>query len=397
MFVNFALLCPGMLLLTWTLIMLTKKHNTTQTLFTITLALCGIHILAEGIYITPNVKVSHIALINMVRQISAPIVLPIIALYVRALCGKRLMNWATVVWFVLIISQSVAIILFMVLLGEQHANDFVQALRLNQGLTQFNGPIYSYYRLICVDWYNLLLFIQMVYITIAAIVLFRKSHYKFRDIKEVWLGQSARIMAIIAPVIVALMAICIARRLLGEQYLISHPTVSAPLMLCMALIAHIASYTCHMKRTDPSEIVNEDDEYIMLSATVRNTYPIEPGNHSYAQMCQRLDKLVDQDKIYLFASITLSFMAYKMNTSTAYLTWLIKQRYNMRFREFVNHHRIEYAKSILRDKPEATLEYIASQSGYLSTSAFSKNFQQKMGLPPRLWAMNQLYKDKAST
>ena len=90
MFVYFALLCPSMLLIAWTAIMLTEKRSTTNNLLTVTLALCAIHILAEGIYLSPTAKVSHIALVNIVRQIFGPIVLPFIAMYVRALCGKKL-------------------------------------------------------------------------------------------------------------------------------------------------------------------------------------------------------------------------------------------------------------------------------------------------------------------
>lgn len=78
MFVYFALLCPGMLLIAWTAIMLTEKRSTTNNLLTVTLALCAIHILAEGIYLSPTAKVSHIALVNIVRQIFGPIVLPFI-------------------------------------------------------------------------------------------------------------------------------------------------------------------------------------------------------------------------------------------------------------------------------------------------------------------------------
>lgn len=393
MFVYFALLCPGMLLIAWTAIMLTEKRSTTNNLLTVTLALCAIHILAEGIYLSPTAKVSHIALVNIVRQIFGPIVLPFIAMYVRALCGKKIINWLTPIWFILVTSQSIATILFMILMGEHHANEYVYALRTGQGLEHFAGPIYSYYKTICMEWYDILLLIQTAYITIAAIVLHRKSHYSLLDIKEVWKGQSARIIAFVAPAIVLLMIVCGIKRLYGDQYLIEHPAVTAAIMFSITLIAHAICYTCHMKRTDPNESALEEEDHLAPSTDQSDNVPFKPSNAQYHQMCQRLDKLIEQDRVYLYATITLESMARKMNTSKTSLAWLIKQRHNMRFREFINRHRVEYAKTILMEKPEALLEYIASQSGYLSTSAFSKNFMQYVGMPPRLWSMNQHYKD----
>ncbi len=391
MFTDFALLCPGMLVSVWTLIMLTKRKSTTQLLLTVTLALCAIHILAEGIYLSPSTDCDHIAVVNAARQVTGPVVLPLITMYVRALCGKKAMNWLTPVWFVIAISQTIAIILFVVLIGEPHSNEFVQALRTGSGLEHFAGPVYAYCKTICVDGYDSLLLVQITYTAVAAIVLYGKNRYTLNDIREVWKGQSARTMAIVAPGIVFLMLECGTMRLLGDRYLAGHPNVTAAIMFCIAATAHVICYTCNMKRTGPDEIANEEEEH------PHGDRHLAPGDIVYTQMSQRIDKLMEQDRVYLYATITLEHMARKMNTNKANLSAFIKQRYNMRFREFINRRRVEYAKALLLEKPEAMLEYIAGQSGYLSTSAFCKNFVQYTGMPPRLWSMNQLYKNKCES
>ena len=396
MFVNFALLCPGILLSVWTLVLLTKKKNTSLTIFNITVALCAIHILTEGIYLTPNAPQNHIAIVNMVRQISGPMVLPFVAIYIRALCGKRIFNWVTIIWFILIISQTVAIVLFILLLGEGNANAFIHALRTKQDLSTFVGPEYSYYKMICVDWYDILLLIQMTYITIAAITYFIKYHFTIHEIIDVYRGKSARFFAFIAPTIIMLMIVCGLRRIMGDQELIDHPYVSAVLMLCLAFLAQMSCYACSRKRTDLDEILYENNENHFHTLPA-HTSEDEEADNTYELMCQRLDKLMEQERLYLHATLSIDFVAKKLNVSQAYLAWLIKHRYNMKFREYINRKRIEYAKLVLREKPEALLEYIASQSGYLSTSAFSKNFLQYVGMPPRLWTMNQMYKEKNKT
>ncbi len=397
MFTDFALLCPGMLVSAWALVMLTKKKSTPQLLFTVTLALSAVHMLTEGIYLSPNANYDHIAVVNVVRQITGPIVLPFITMYVRVLCGRNIMNWLVPVWFVLIISQAMAVILFVVLIGEPLSNGFAQALRTGSGLDHFTGTVYTYYRRICVDGYDILLLIQITYTTIAAIVLYLKNHYTLHDIKEVWNGQSARIMALMAPAIVLLMIGCGAKRLLGDRYLVEHCQLTAIIMFGIAVVAQVICYTCNMKRTDPGEIANEEEEHQPVANTLHDTNHIDPCSNVYVQMKQRFDKLMEQDRIYLYATITLEYMARKMNTSKTDLSAFIKQRYNMRFRELINRRRVEHAKALLLEKPDAILEYIAVQSGYLSSSAFCKNFVQYAGIPPRLWSMNQQYKIKGET
>jgi AraC-like DNA-binding protein len=396
MFTDFALLCPGMLVSVWTLVMLMKKKSAIQRLLTVTLALSAVHILMSGIYLSPS-TVHHIALINVVRQITGPVVLPFIIMYVRALCGKNVMNWLTPVWFVLVTSQAIAVILFAVLIGQPHADQFIHALRTGVGLEHFSGPVYAYYKTICVDGYDTLLLIQMTYATVAAAVLYRKNHYTLRDIREVWNRQSARIMALVDPAIIVLMFECGAMRLLGDRYLVEHYKLTAVLMFCVAATAHIVCYTCNMKRTAPDDTANDDEEErLPAAAPQHDACRLGPGTTVYTQMCQRFDKLMEQDRLYLYATITLDYAARKMNTSKSGLSAFVRQRYNMRFKEYVNRRRVEYAKALLLDKPEAILEYIAVQSGYLTTSAFCQNFVQYTGMPPRLWSMNQQYKNKKS-
>ncbi|MGN1235922.1 MAG: helix-turn-helix domain-containing protein, partial [Bacteroidaceae bacterium] len=105
-------------------------------------------------------------------------------------------------------------------------------------------------------------------------------------------------------------------------------------------------------------------------------------------------KLMEQDRLYLYSTLNTDIVANKLNTSNSTVTRLVSEHHKMSLREYINRKRIEYAQTLLVSHPDAMLDYIAGQSGFLTTAAFSKNFQQYVGLPPRLWSMNQRYVNK---
>lgn len=394
MFVDFALLCPGALFTAWAItLLLHKKKSITQNIFTLILVVCAILFIADGVYLSPHADIPHISTITAIRQISGPIILPALAIFIRLLCGKKPANWVTAVWFVLVLAQSVAIVLFMVLMGD-NSDEFIQALRTNQGLEQFSGAIFSYYKMICVDWYNILLLLQILYIALSAIILYVRCHFTLREIVDVWQGNSARIFALVAPALTLLMMICGAMRVMGDRFLIDHPLLTALLMLALTILAHITCYSFNQKRLDPNEFSMDDT--LQKSESLSSAPAPEATSTKNESLKQKFDKIMEHDRLYLYATINLDIVSKKLGTNRSYLSKVVSQNYNMTFSEYINHKRIEYAQELMLNKPHALLDYIASQSGYLSTTAFSRNFQQQVGLPPRLWIMNQLYKNKTS-
>ncbi|MDY3062712.1 MAG: helix-turn-helix domain-containing protein [Bacteroidaceae bacterium] len=386
MFTSFALLCPGAIMLMWTMIMMFKRKTATKIIFMVTLGLCAIHLTADGIYLSPIVYTNHIGIANTIQQVTGPMLLPMLIIYVRALNGTKLLGWTSPIWFVLIISQAVASILFLLLMGSQQASLYTIAQLCGSGLEQFSGPVYTFYKAICIDWYRILLLTQITYIIIAATVFYHKSRFTLSDAKDVWRGKSARTFAVVAPAIIVLMIVCGTRCVLGDPYLVGHPGVSAILSFLIATIVHIVCYAVNVKpeekekETDPSaDIVPPDDNHTNENRDKLDT------------LYKKFTKIMEQDRLYLYSTLNTDIVASKLNTSNSTVTHLVNEHHKMSLREYINRKRIEYAKSLLVSHPNAMLDYIAGQSGFLNTATFSKNFQQFVGLPPRLWSMNQRY------
>jgi AraC-like DNA-binding protein len=112
------------------------------------------------------------------------------------------------------------------------------------------------------------------------------------------------------------------------------------------------------------------------------TFIIETND---AQMyIARLEKLMDEEKVYLDPQLNEKLLAEKLNIQPYYLSKLMNEHMKCSFNEFINRARIEETKRLLEsDKTrDLTLFAIAVDSGFSSESVFYSNFKKFVGITP---------------
>ena len=99
----------------------------------------------------------------------------------------------------------------------------------------------------------------------------------------------------------------------------------------------------------------------------------------------RLRTLIEQDKLYLDASLNLKRVADMLNTNTKYLSQVVNHLSGRNFQFFVNAYRVEEAKTKLvnQDYQNLTLYGIALQCGFKNKSTFYKVFKEITSFTPR--------------
>lgn len=97
-----------------------------------------------------------------------------------------------------------------------------------------------------------------------------------------------------------------------------------------------------------------------------------------------LEKVVEEQQLYLIKTLTLADLAAAMGTNRTYVSNYLSQVRRQTFYDYINQMRIE-KKSVplLREHPEYTLDYVAEESGFASISTFRRAFQKLMGKTPR--------------
>lgn len=97
----------------------------------------------------------------------------------------------------------------------------------------------------------------------------------------------------------------------------------------------------------------------------------------------RLEEVMEQEALYLNKDLTLTDLAVAIGTNRTYLSRYLSQVQQQTFYDYINRLRLN-KKSIplMKDHPEYTLEFVASESGFKSISTFRRAFIKLTGLNP---------------
>ena len=96
-------------------------------------------------------------------------------------------------------------------------------------------------------------------------------------------------------------------------------------------------------------------------------------------------KKVLADKIYLKEGITLIEMAQALNVSRTTLSFFINTEEKRNFNNWINQLRISEAKTLMISNPEFSISTIATKTGYIEQSNFSREFKLVTGEAPAAW------------
>lgn len=97
-----------------------------------------------------------------------------------------------------------------------------------------------------------------------------------------------------------------------------------------------------------------------------------------------IQKWID-DKEFTKGGLTIEDIAQQTASNRTYVSHFVNTHYGMSFREWINYLRLQYAKDIMLKSPDKSVADIALESGYLSTSYFSRIFKETEGLTPGRW------------
>ncbi len=99
---------------------------------------------------------------------------------------------------------------------------------------------------------------------------------------------------------------------------------------------------------------------------------------------QKVKILFIEQRIFLEPSISINTVAEKLAISPRVVSQVINENEQQNFYEFVNHHRIENAKSLLIDFKNANqkISTIAFDAGFGTVTSFNVAFKKKTGMTP---------------
>lgn len=96
-----------------------------------------------------------------------------------------------------------------------------------------------------------------------------------------------------------------------------------------------------------------------------------------------VQRLFDEDRVYLDSKLKLSDVARRVGTNRTYLSRYFNRDNGQTFYDYVNNYRIKYAEQLMRESSAATtLLEISERSGFNSLSTFRRAFVATYGCSP---------------
>jgi AraC-like DNA-binding protein len=108
------------------------------------------------------------------------------------------------------------------------------------------------------------------------------------------------------------------------------------------------------------------------------------------RIIQNIEILMKKEMIFSQPQLSMSEMAEKLDTNTAYLSRIINDYYQMNFSNFINRYRILEAQRFFANQKHklVTLESIAGMVGFHSRPSFNAAFKKFTGVTPTVFIKN---------
>lgn len=97
----------------------------------------------------------------------------------------------------------------------------------------------------------------------------------------------------------------------------------------------------------------------------------------------RLNELMRDEELFRDSEVSLPSVARTMSLTPHQLSQLLNERMGTNFHDFVNRYRVEAAKRLLLENPEANIISVCFNVGFNSKSSFNAAFKRLTGMTPR--------------
>lgn len=99
-------------------------------------------------------------------------------------------------------------------------------------------------------------------------------------------------------------------------------------------------------------------------------------------LMQRICELMEKEKLFQNPELKISDVASALGTNRTYLSDCINSQRDCSFTQFVNAYRVEYAKELLRNRPEIKISEVYTLSGFSCENTFFRIFKAHTGKTP---------------
>ena len=126
-------------------------------------------------------------------------------------------------------------------------------------------------------------------------------------------------------------------------------------------------------------------EVTTFRETPKPTVATETLTPEHTALCARLRCLFEDDAVHLDPDLTLETLALRATADARDVSRVLNSVLGGGYHDVVRRYRIDHAKALLLQDPDATILSVLHDAGFNSKSAFHRAFSEQVGMTPSDW------------
>lgn len=322
--------------------------------------------------------------LDKVEGIPVLLLLPILYFCFKSSTDEQPFSWKDSLWLLPSLLVVGSMILSYSIMGKDLAIEYIRdVIQHKDTRISFTDPLHQRHYLISGPVYGMLVLIQIAYLlTSVTTHLIRHSNWNNNNYHHTR-NKSIKYQYSLS------IGIYIALFLSLATYQGRSSTITNPALFQLLLgIWIIALYyiRLHINRVDTTPTLVSQSQRAIPEIT-RQKYPANENRKtgSRIKLLLHLNRLIDEEQIFLQHDLRLEDLARTMRTNRTYISRLINNEFHCSFSGLINSKRIEHAQKLMQANQEMTQEQIAECSGFQRANTFGRAFKQQAGITFREW------------
>ena len=324
--------------------------------------------LAHFVYF--NHQLGVVPLTDTLYSFCNPAVFPLYFLYIEELTDYQPNRWRQVFSLLPSLICFLSVGLFYLLMDEQETVTFINQFLYGGEMTSltgfawWQGTAHVMVRVVFALQIPFVMFLGFRRITAYNAVV--ESNYSNIEGKRI-VGVKTLLVLFAVTSLVAFVFNLIGR----ERFIDAPEPLTFPALLfsmLLLLIGHVGLNQQFSVQDIEAEVFQESEPM--------------PEDSGVSELLERIRKLVNDEKLYLYPNLKVSDLAARLNSNRNYIYHAINVEMGTSFSDYINGLRVDYALRLLEECPELSINDVLFKSGFTSSSAFYRNFKKFKGITP---------------
>ena len=384
----------------WCLLILFKgRKSLSDRLIMWVMGLLAFSFFCGSYHMDPNPVFTRLAIYDVILQFSSLAVFPIICLYIRSCYEDYNITWVPYLSTIpSLVMFAVSVILTLVI-GLDRCAYITQLFYSGSIVRSMLSPIENLYYTFVFQVYYVTFFISLSVSLVYVFARLFSGKFKFKHITAFFRGEKSSFVANVVCFFFVIYFVLWGVSLVFNSVFLNQLSIWSTLWsLVAAVIMFLIGYVTAVPAL-PGGYINLDrlrhPFHGMKQSTQEFLQGIDSGpmagvaTSGYDKLMDAFKQYMVKEQGFLNPNLTIEEISRILNTNRTYVSKLVNLYYGMPFRDYLNSLRMNYAKQLMTDEPDASLEYIAVKSGFQSSTQFIRKFRETEGVTPTIWKTMQ--------